>query len=171
MVKHYFIACLIGAVITFVSLRSCGSDTKPTTTEIQYKDTTIYVHDTVFKGEGKGSLKYTYSGMMHDTILERMYITTPSGDTVQSFVATLDTIQNNDTLHLEYNYPESMFRYQLNRAPIEVKTVNTTITNTVTIEPSKFSFGLQFGVGYLVSWRTGQSALGSYFGIGCNYKL
>ena len=171
MVKHYIIAGIIGAVITFVSLRSCGSNDKPTTTEIQYKDTTIYVHDTVFKGEGKGVLKYTYSGMMHDTILERMYITTNSGDTVQSFTATLDTIQNKDTLHLEFTYPSSMFRYHLNRQADSVSVVYTTTTNTITIEPPKFSFGLQVGFGYLISWRTGQTAIGSYVGVGANYKL
>lgn len=142
MIKHYIIAGIIGAVITFVSLRCSSEKPTPTTTEIQYKDTTIYVHDTVFKGEGKGSLKYTYGGMIHDTILERMYITTPSGDTVQSFTATLDTIQNNDTLHLEYNYPESMFRYQLNRAPIEVKYTNTVTTNTVEIRPEWYEHPL-----------------------------
>lgn len=142
MVKHYIIAGIIGAVITFVSLRCSSEKPTPTTTEIQYKDTTIYVHDTVFKGEGKGSLKYTYSGMIHDTILERMYITTNNGDTVQSFTATLDTIQNNDTLHLEYHYPESDFKYYLSRAPIQVKYTNTVTTNIVEIRPEWYEHPL-----------------------------
>lgn len=155
-----------------IYFRSCESVPTPKPVTVTTHDTTtIVIIDTVLIGEGKGRTKFTYSGMVHDTVTERVYITTANNDTVSSFTSILDTIQNKDTLHLEYTYPDAMFRYRLNRAPIEVKTVNTTITNTVTTEPPKFSFGLQFGVGYLVSWRTGQSALGSYFGIGCNYKL
>lgn len=109
--------------------------------------------------------------MLHDTIIERVFITTERGDTVSEFTAILDTIQDKDTLHLEYTYPLSMFKYQLNRQPNEIQYINTVTTNTVTIQPPKLGFGLQFGVGYLVSFRTGQSAIGGYFGVGGNYRL
>ena len=172
MVRNYFIAALVGAVVAIIALRSCDGETKP---EIRTVTTIDTVFETVYiptvQGQAKAALKYTYGGMIHDTVIERTYITTASGDTLQSFTAILDTIQNADTLHLEYNYPSSMFKYSLSRQPIEYKYFNTVTTNTVTIQPPKLSFGLQFGVGYLVSFRTGQSALGGYFGVGGNYRL
>ena len=172
MVRNYFIAALAGAVVAIIALRACDGETKP---EIRTVTTIDTVFETVYiptvQGQAKAALKYTYGGMIHDTVIERTYITTASGDTLQSFTATLDTIQRGDTLHLEYNYPSSMFKYSLSRQPIEYKYFNTVTTNTVTIQPPKLSFGLQFGVGYLVSFRTGQSALGGYFGVGGNYKL
>ena len=172
MVRNYFIAALAGAVVAIIALRACDGETKP---EIRTVTTIDTVFETVYiptvQGQAKAALKYTYGGMIHDTVIERIYITTERGDTVSEFTAILDTIQNADTLHLEYNYPSSMFKYSLSRQPIEYKYFNTVTTNTVTIQPPKLSFGLQFGVGYLVSFRTGQSALGSYFGVGGNYKL
>lgn len=172
MVRNYFIAALAGAVVAIITLRACGGETKP---EIRTVTTIDTVFETVYiptvQGEAKAAMRYTYGGMVHDTVIERIYITTERGDTLSEFTAILDTIQNADTLHLEYNYPSSMFKYSLSRQPIEYKYFNTVTTNTVTLQPSKFSFGLQFGVGYLVSWRTGQSALGSYFGVGGNYRL
>ena len=172
MVRNYFIAALAGAVVAIIALRACDGETKP---EIRTVTTIDTVFETVYiptvQGQAKAALKYTYGGMIHDTVIERTYITTASGDTLQSFTATLDTIQRGDTLHLEYNYPSSMFKYSLSRQPIEYKYFNTVTTNTVTIQPPKLSFGLQFGVGYLVSFRTGQSALGGYFGVGGNYRL
>jgi len=92
-------ALIIGAVIAFLCLRGC--EEKPqtvTTTKIEEK--IIFIHDTVFQGEGKGVLRYTYGGMVHDTILERVVITTERGDTIKEFTATLDTIQHGDTLHV-----------------------------------------------------------------------
>ncbi len=172
MVRNYFIAALAGAVVAIIALRACDGETKP---EIRTVTTIDTVFETVYiptvQGQAKAALKYTYGGMIHDTVIERTYITTASGDTLQSFTATLDTIQRGDTLHLEYYYPSSMFKYSLSRQPIEYKYYNTVTTNTVTIQPPKLSFGLQFGVGYLVSFRTGQSALGGYFGVGGNYRL
>jgi hypothetical protein len=172
MVRNYFIAALAGAVVAIIALRACDGETKP---EIRTVTTIDTVFETVYiptvQGEAKAAMRYTYGGMIHDTVIERTYITTASGDTLSEFTAILDTIQNADTLHLEYNYPSSMFKYSLSRQPIEYKYFNTVTTNTVTIQPPKLSFGLQFGVGYLVSFRTGQSALGGYFGIGGNYRL
>ena len=169
MIKHYFIAALIGAVVTFLYFESCTEKPK-TISKTEYRDTTIIIHDTVFKGEGKGKLKYTYSGVLRDTVIRNDSVFITVRDSTQ-FTAVLDTIQRGDTLHLEYYYPASMFKYSLSRQPIEYKYYNTVTTKTITLQPSKFSFGLQFGVGYLVSFRTGQSALGSYFGIGGNYRL
>lgn len=138
LINTVFLA--VGVVATIFYFRSCAPI--KTDHKITHDTVTEIVHFPVYSGEGKSVLKYTYSGMIHDTILERMYITTNSGDTVQSFTATLDTIQNNDTLHLEYNYPESMFRYQLNRAPIEIKYTNTVTTNTVEIRPEWYEHPL-----------------------------
>lgn len=112
----------IGVVATIFYFRSCA----PIKTEhkITHDTVTEIVHFPVYSGEGKSVLKYTYGGMLHDTITERIYITADT--TISGFTATLDTIQNDDTLHLEFNYPSAMFRYQLSRQPIEFKTVNTT---------------------------------------------
>lgn len=135
MVRNYFIAALAGAAIAIITLRACDGETKP---EIRTVTTIDTVFETVYiptvQGQAKAALKYTYGGMIHDTVIERTYITTASGDTLQSFTATLDTIQRGDTLHLEYAYPSSVFRYSLSRAPIEIRYTNT--VNTVVVEPN-----------------------------------
>lgn len=171
MVRNYFIAAIAGAVVAIIALRACDGETKPeirTETRIDTLFENVYVP--VVQGTAKAT-KFTYGGMVHDTITERIYITTERGDTIPEFTAILDTIQSADTLHLEYTYPSSMFKYSLSRQPIEYKYFNTVTTKTITLEPSKFSWGLQAGFGYLVSFRTGQSAIGAYFGIGGNYRL
>ena len=158
----------IGVVIAVLYFRSCSP--KPNTIEtIKHDTVTEIVHFPVLSGEGKSVLKYTYGGMLHDTIIQEK--NTIIHDTISGFTDTLDTIQNKDTLHLEFTYPSSIFRYHLNRQADSVSVVYTTTTNTITIEPPKFSFGLQVGFGYLISWRTGQTAIGSYVGVGANYKL
>ena len=158
----------IGVVTAVLYFRSCSP--KPNTIEtIKHDTVTEIVHFPVLSGEGKSVLKYTYGGMVHDTIIQEK--NTIIHDTISGFTATLDTIQNKDTLHLEFSYPSSMFRYHLNRQADSVSVVYTTTTNTITIEPPQFSVGVQVGFGYLISWRTGQTAIGSYVGVGANYKL
>ena len=171
MIKHYIIAGIIGAVGTFLLLRSCTADNKPeirTETRIDTVFESVYVP--VVQGEAKAALRYTYGGMLHDTITERVYITTDRGDTVESFTAVLDTVQRGDTLHLEYAYPSSLFKYSLSRQPIEVKYVTTTITNTVAIQPRKLSIGIQAGAGF-VQPLGGTAGVGAYGGIGITYTL
>jgi hypothetical protein len=158
----------IGVIITIAYFESCTETPKPIT-NTEYRDTTIFIHDTVFKGEGKGVLKYTYSGMIHDTIIRNDSVFITLRDSV-SFTAKLDTIQNADTLNLEFNYPSAMFSYRLRRAPIEVKYTNTVTTNTVTVKPSRFGFGVQVGVGY-VQPIVGAGGLGAYGGVGGYYNF
>lgn len=171
MVRNYFIAVLVGAVGTFLLLRSCTADNKPeirTETRIDTVFESVYVP--VVQGEAKAALRYTYGGMLHDTITERVYITTERGDTISEFTATLDTIQGKDTLHLEYAFPASLFRYSLSRQPIEVRYTNTVTTNTVTIEPRKLTVGIQAGAGF-VQPLGGTAGIGAYGGIGIGYIL
>lgn len=116
----------IGVVVTIFYFRSCSPT--QTTEKITHDTVTERVYIPVVSGEGKSVIKYTYAGMLHDTIhhiVDTNKMITPC-DTISGFTATLDTIQNNDTLHLEFNYPSAMFRYQLSRQPIEFKVVNTT---------------------------------------------
>ncbi len=159
----------IGVVIAVLCYRSCSPEPQ-VVTKVERHDTTIVIHDTIFQGEGKGKLKFTYSGVFIDTVYRNDSIYITVRDT-SHFIATLDTIQNGDSLHLEYYHPSALFRYHLNRQADSVSVVYTTTTNTVTIEPPKFSVGVQVGFGYLISWRTGQTAIGSYVGVGANYKL
>lgn len=172
MVRNYFIAVLIGAVGTFLLLRSRNPTPKPEIrTETRRIDTVFEsVYVPVVQGEAKAALKYTYGGMLHDTITERVYITTERGDTISEFTATLDTIQGKDTLHLEYAFPASLFRYSLSRQPIEVKYTNTVVTNTVTIPPRKLTIGIQAGAGF-VQPLGGVGGIGIYGGVGIGYLL
>lgn len=119
----YIMFAVIGAAAMLFYFRSCSPMPKPET-KITHDTVTERVYIPSVQGEGKSVLKYTYGGMLHDTVTERIYITADT--TISGFTATLDTIQNNDTLHLEFNYPSAMFRYQLSRQPIEFKVVNTT---------------------------------------------
>jgi len=168
MVRNYFIAALAGAVVTFLYFERCTEKPK-TISKTEYRDTTIIIHDTVFKGEGKGKLKYTYSGVFRDTITRNDTVFITLRDSV-SFTAKLDTIQNADTLNLEFNYPSAMFSYRLSRAPIEVRYTNTVVTNTVTIEPRKLTVGIQAGAGF-VQPLGGTGGIGVYGGVGIGYLL
>lgn len=150
-------------------LRSCEEKPEITTTTV-IKEKIILIHDTVFKGEGKGKLRYTYGGMVHDTILERVVITTERGDTIKEFTATLDTVQHGDTLHIGYAFPASIFSYSLNRAPIEIRYMDTTTTKTIYIQPSRWGLGVQAGVG-VVRTFSGNTDFGYYGGVGINYTL
>ena len=149
------IFCSIGVIATVLYFRSCSP--VKTETKLLHDTVTEIVHFPIYTGEAKSVIKYTYGGMLHDTI--------------SGFTAVLDTIQNRDTLHLEFNYPSAMFKYSLSRQPLEYRYVNTTTEKITVIEPNKLTFGVQVGFGYLVSWRTGQSAIGNYVGFGANYKL
>jgi len=135
MIKQYFISVFLSmgfvaaiVVFAFLMYHGCGGNDKPTTTETTVKhDTTLLVIvDTLFAGEGKGKTKFTYGGMVHDTTIERIYITTENNDTVSSFTSVLDTVQNGDTLHIEYRFPSAMFSYYLRTQPDSIKVVNTT---------------------------------------------
>jgi len=163
-----FVFMLIGVIITIAYFESCNPTPKPIT-NTEYRDTTIFIHDTVFKGEGKGTLKYTYSGVFRDTIIRSDSVFITLRDSV-SFTAKLDTIQNADTLNLEFNYPSAMFKYRLSRSPIEVKYVNTVVTNTVTIPPRKLTIGIQAGAGF-VQPLGGAGGIGVYGGVGIGYLL
>jgi hypothetical protein len=161
----------LGAILVALFCRSCNPTPPPQTTTVIKRDTvTEYIYVPVVSGEGKSVLKYTYSGMVHDTIIRNDSVFITLRDSV-SFTAKLDTIQDADTLNLEFSYPSAIFSYRLSRSPIEVKYVNTVATNTVTIPPNKFQFGVQTGIGYLQSFRTGQNAIGWYVGFGVGYKL
>lgn len=118
-----------------IYFRSCESVPTPKPETVTTHDTALVVIiDTVLIGEGKAKTLFTYGGMVHDTTLERVYITTANNDTVSSFTSILDTIQNKDTLHLEYTYPDAMFRYRLSRQADSIKVVNTTIESTKYID-------------------------------------
>ena len=113
----------IGVVIAVCYFHSCSP--KPAATEtIRHDTVTEIVHFPVISGEGKSVLKYTYSPTKRDTVT--INNTQIIHDTISGFTATLDTIQNKDTLHLEFTYPDAMFRYSLSRQPDSFKVVNTT---------------------------------------------
>ncbi len=159
---------VVGIAVAVIYFQSCNPTPKPTT-NTEYRDTTIFIHDTVFKGTGKGELKYTYSGVFRDTIIRNDTVFITLRDSV-SFTAKLDTIQAGDTLNLEFNYPSAMFSYRLSRAPIEVKYVNTVTTNTVTLQPRKLTIGIQAGAGF-VQPLGGIGGIGAYGGVGIGYLL
>jgi hypothetical protein len=152
-------------------LKSCGEPLQPQP-EIQ----TITQRDTIIErvyypelsGKAKSVLKYTYAPSKTDTVTITNRIPC---DTITGFTATLDTVQLKDTLHLEFHYPSAMFSYKLRRQPDSVRIINTTELKTITIQPKPFSFGVQTGIGYLQSFRTGQNAIGWYVGFGIGYKL
>ena len=164
----HIIGAAVGGIVALLFLRACDETPKPIT-NTEYRDTTIFIHDTVFKGEGKGTLKYTYSGVFRDTIIRNDTVFITLRDSV-SFTAKLDTIQNADTLNLEFNYPSAMFSYRLSRAPIEVKYTNTVVTNTITLQPRKLTIGIQAGAGF-VQPLGGTGGIGVYGGVGIGYLL
>ena len=163
-------ALIVAIAIAVIYFQSCNPTPKPETTTVIKRDTvTEYIYVPVVSGEGKGTLKYTYSGMIHDTIIRNDSVFITLRDSV-SFTAKMDTIQGKDTLKLEFNYPSAMFTYQLRRAPIEVKYVNTVTTNTVYAEPRKLTIGIQAGAGF-VQPLGGTGGIGVYGGVGIGYLL
>ena len=166
----HILTTILGFCLAVMLLESCGK-TKPQhgiVTKIQ-RDTIIErVYYPELAGKAKGTLKYTYAPSKTDTVTITNRIPC---DTITGFVATLDTVQLKDTLHLEVSYPSAMFSYKLNRQADSVRVINTTELKTITIQPNPFSFGVQTGIGYLQSFRTGQNAIGWYVGFGIGYKL
>jgi len=135
-------ALIIGAVIAFLCLRGCEEKPKPEMKIITH-DSLVVIHDTIFKGEGKGKLKYTYSGVLRDTVIRNDSVFITVRDSTQ-FTAVLDTIQNRDTLHLEYSYPASLFRYRLSRQPDSIilknrETIITTYIDSPWYDQSRYS--------------------------------
>ena len=126
---HIF-ALIVGIAVAVIYFQSCGEKPQPDVT-IVHKDTTItvFVHDTI-QGEGKSVLKYTYAGMIRDTIIRNDSVFITLQDST-AFTATLDTIHQKDTLHLEFTYPGAMFRYRLNRQADSAEIINT-VTERVT---------------------------------------
>jgi len=166
---HIF-ALIVGIAIAVIYFQSCNPTPPPQISSAIKRDTvTEYIYVPVVSGEGKSELKYTYSGMVHDTVIRNDSVFITLRDSV-SFTAKLDTIQNADTLNLEFNYPSAMFTYQLRRAPIEVKYVNTITTNTVTLQPRKLTIGIQAGAGF-VQPLGGAGGIGVYGGVGIGYLL
>ncbi len=166
---HIF-AIIVGIAIAVIYFQSCNPTPPPQISTVIKRDTvTEYIYVPVVSGEGKSELKYTYSGVFRDTIIRNDSVFITLRDSV-SFTAKLDTIQNADTLNLEFNYPSAMFSYRLSRAPIEVRYTNTVVTNTVTIEPRKLTAGIQAGAGF-VQPLGGTGGIGVYGGIGITYTL
>lgn len=166
----HIIGAAIGGIIALLFLRQCNKPEPPQISTVIKRDTvTEYIYVPVVSGTGKSELKYTYSGVFRDTIIRNDSVFITLRDSV-SFTAKLDTIQNADTLNLEFNYPSAMFTYQLRRAPIEVKYVNTVVTNTVTIPPRKLTVGIQAGAGF-VQPLGGVGGIGVYGGVGIGYLL
>lgn len=166
---HIF-AFIVGIAIAVIYFQSCNPTPPPQISSVIKRDTVKeYIYVPVVSGEGKSELKYTYSGMIHDTIIRNDSVFITLRDSV-SFTAKLDTIQNADTLNLEFNYPSAMFSYRLSRAPIEVKYVNTVTTNTVYAEPRKLTIGIQAGAGF-VQPLGGAGGIGVYGGVGIGYLL
>ena len=171
-IPSYIFAFGLGAifVVIIIMFKSCNPTPPPQISTVIKRDTvTEYIYVPVVSGTGKSELKYTYSGVFRDTIIRNDTVFITLRDSV-SFTAKLDTIQNADTLNLEFNYPSAMFTYQLRRAPIEVKYVNTITTNTVTLQPRKLSIGIQAGAGY-VQPLGGTGGIGVYGGVGIGYLL
>ena len=161
---------VVGIAVAVIYFQSCNPTPPPQISSVIKRDTVKeYIYVPVVSGEGKSELKYTYSGMIHDTIIRNDSVFITLRDSV-SFTAKLDTIQAGDTLNLEFNYPSAMFSYRLSRAPIEVKYVNTVTTNTVTLQPRKLTIGIQAGAGF-VQPLGGIGGIGAYGGVGIGYLL
>jgi hypothetical protein len=161
---------VVGIAIAVIYFQSCNPTPAPQITTVIKRDTvTEYIYVPVVSGEGKSELKYTYSGMIHDTIIRNDSVFITLRDSV-SFTAKLDTIQASDTLNLEFNYPSAMFSYRLSRSPIEIRYTNTVVTNTVTIPPRKLTIGVQAGAGF-VQLLGGVGGVGVYGGVGIGYLL
>lgn len=166
---HIF-ALIVGIAIAVIYFQSCNPTPPPQISSVIKRDTVKeYIYVPVVSGEGKSVLKYTYSGMIHDTIIRNDSVFITLRDSV-SFTAKLDTIQDADTLNLEFNYPSAMFKYRLSRQPVTIQYVNTTVTNTVTIPARKLSIGIQAGAGF-VQPLGGVGGIGVYGGVGIGYLL
>ncbi len=166
---HIF-AFIVGIAVAVIYFQSCNPTPQPQIqTAIKHDTVTEYIYVPIVSGEGKSAIKYTYSGMVHDTIIRNDSVFITLRDSV-SFTAKLDTIQNADTLNLEFNYPSAMFKYRLSRQPDTIQYVNTVVTNTATLPPRKLTIGIQAGTGF-VQPLGGTGGLGCYGGVGIGYLL
>lgn len=141
------------AVVVVISVRSCSVETVNTKTEtkiIQDTNTKIVKREPV-EIEGKPTIIY------RDRFI-KVYIDSTTKDTIkteqEAFTATLDTTINRTDVHLEYLYPEALFRVNIQFKPDSIQVINTTIEKTIYIEPSWYEkplFVSSITAGVLVS--------------------
>lgn len=166
-----FFFMVVGVIITVAYFDSCNPTPKPgTVTETRIDTTIVTVAVPQIEGKALGKIKYVYLHGKTDTVTERIYITTERGDTIKSFIATLDTIDNKDTVKLSFTYPQNQFSYWISRTPLSVPVVSSTTTKTVFIQPRKLTIGIQAGAGF-VQPLGGAAGVGAYGGIGIGYTL
>jgi len=114
---------------------------KPPESQVITKVDTCVVYDTIVRE--KPVFRYSY---IHDTI--RTYFTSIEHDTVLVDVPIERKVYAEDSL---YFISISGWRPSLDTLLLYNKTTEITITNTVTIPPKKWSFGLAIGPSILIT--------------------
>lgn len=114
---------------------------KPPESQVITKVDTCVVYDTIVRE--KPVFRYSY---IHDTI--RTYFTTIQHDTVLVEVPIERKVYAEDSL---YFISISGWRPSLDTLLLYNKTTEITITNTITIPPKKWSFGLAIGPSILIT--------------------
>lgn len=114
---------------------------KPPESQVITKVDTCVVYDTIVRE--KPVFRYSY---IHDTI--RTYFTTIEHDSVLVDVPIETKVYAEDSV---YRAVVSGWRPSLDSLLLYNKTTEITITNTVTIPPKKWSFGLTIGPSILIT--------------------
>lgn len=84
------------------------------------------------EGQGKAKIVYRdrYVPLRADSVQNDAAFTHDSTESVflRPFIATLDTVQGKDSAHIEFMYPEAIFRYSIFHAADTLRSFDTTKT-------------------------------------------
>lgn len=156
-------------IITIIILVACsaamfflGRETKPAEVMMSFKTDTLYICDTVLRTaepvlveKAKANIRNRESGIGNQgkETLPNSQFPIPN-----SFVATLDTIINADTLHAEFEYPEALFSILLKRRPDStfIKTIFIDRTIYAQKERASWEIPVYVGVGVIGGFLLGR---------------
>lgn len=141
-----------------------------TTTEINTVDTAYIpvhtppqlIHDTLTKDKVRFTPVFFTDTVVignDTTIVTKQPFTAESNTTV---------FTSGDTLRAKFAYPEFIFSFDYHPKADSVRLI--TKTNTITIQPSKLTYGIQAGVGVMQSF-SGTTNAGGYVGFGLQWNF
>lgn len=158
-------------ILTIVILVACsaamfflGRETKPAEFLMSFKTDTLYICDTVLKTaepvlveKAKAVVKKRDWRLGTGGWKDSNAIASNPQNPV-SFMATLDTIINADTLHAEFEYPEALFTILLKRRPDStfIKTRLIERTLYATKERASWEIPVYVGAGLLGGFLLGR---------------
>ena len=151
---------ILGTVAGGALVPRCTGNVPPSV--VQTDTVTIQVRDTLIVEKPTEVARYI---VRHDTVRDLVVIT-DSAWQPQVVVQIEQAVYSDSTERAKYTAYVSGYRAALDSIQIECVNSQTTITNIERVQPSRFSVGIQAGVGVSL-----QGLAVPYVGVGVQYRL